>query len=224
MLSALLLWGLVAGQSPQLWQYTDSHGVPTITNDYASIPAKYRPDAAPLELSGGSTQAEAPAGDGQARAEALAQLQAGRLTDKEVESLIEKGVLRRMDLGVPINPEKTRPPPLPQGDMAADIAAARHEALAGQLGPITQIRQAVTEIRASPKFTYALYGQGALLLLMILALPFVLRRYHEESTRRVVRFAFASIFIIVSITGQLVVFKNELVQVFSTAQVMSVHQ
>ncbi len=216
----LLLSSLLATADPSFWRYTDKAGVEHLTNDFDSIPPALRESATPVaDLSEVVKPADNDAGkahlDALSAREAEEMLWAGRLTVDDVDYLVKRGVLRSSVAGDSLRNAKT--PEQLAAERASRLAAL--EAASGvhadpRLGTVSLLRAFLYDVKESPKFKWALIGQLALAIGMIVAMPFVMRKYNSDSTRRIIRFSFLMIFGIVSTTGHLLLFRSETEQLF----------
>ncbi len=236
MKTLLLLCALVAADAG-MWRYEDAAGNVNFTNNLDAVPLEFRAKATRFEPRSDRVQSEAALGAGGiaayasqkeldeaaalTQAQAEERLRAGRLTEAQVRYLVERGVLRTSALGDTVRSGRT------QAELAAERAQAAKAANEDPLGlgklavPMASpqgIRERLRPITESPKFRWSLIGEGVLMGILIVALPFALRKYHEDGTRRIVRLSFIFIFVIISATGNLVLFRDEIALLFGVAK------
>jgi hypothetical protein len=77
-------------------------------------------------------------------------------------------------------------------------------------------------IRASHNFRNSLIFEGILFLGLIIGLPFTLRNYRDDGTRRIIRASFFFSFLIVSATGNMLFFKQEISKAFALEEQLHV--
>ena len=196
---------LTATADAPFWQYTDRNGVLHVTNDPDSIPPALRDEATPFEFEGErATDAPAPLNE----ADVEQALREGVLTEEELQTLLSEGALRSSPVGDSYRHARTPSPDQPESS-GGHLDALIYEGAPGTLATMSVLQAYLRDLRESDKFWWSLGGQAALILAAIIALPFLLRRYHSPETRRVVRASVFWIVIIVSATGQVLLFRAE---------------
>ncbi len=211
----------------EMWRYTDETGAINFTNDYSNIPLKLRGSAKKHVLKTDDEIAEARHQylDALTSEMAKQQLAQGELTEEDVQYLVTKGSLRTSELGDAYRFSKSRNQ-IQSERLAAQAAAAtaatqadgslsiqQMQAMSG--GQVGELKKFAKRIQESPNFKNSLYFEGVLMALMIVGLPFVLRNYHDDGTRRIIRASFFFSFLIISATGNILLFKDEITDVMN---------
>lgn len=204
----LLLATLVlsAPGDPQFWRYTDAQGHVYLTNEFETIPPALRKNAQPFALSAAPAEKKTSTPNEASIEQALRE---GTLSADELDELIASGAFRTSALSDSYRHARE---PGDERDAAPGhlnrLAANQYDAM-GTLSTLHVLRAYLRDIRASDKFWWSLGGQAAVVVAAIMALPFILRRYRTPETRRVVRASIFFMVIIVSATGQLLLFRSE---------------
>ena len=227
---AVVLLSAIPGAA-EMWRYEDAQGNVAFVDDPSKIPAQYRASArAHVPASEGTPNGLA-SGDMQAilkkrheilshytTEQAEAALRKGLLTVDEVEFLVSSGALRASAVGVQYRDAvHAAPQPATAASPKTVDAAERDLIMLQALGsgtgrnvPLTMLQEFGSRVQNNPHVRYALMGEGILFLVLLAALPFLLRKYHDESTRRIVRTSLFLIFVIVSATGNLILFRDDI--------------
>lgn len=219
----------------ELWKYEDESGGVNFTDEFAKVPLEYRhtarkhviQDAGAAPADGGVAaimKERERVIDGFSAAQAKEAVAKGLLTVDEVNRLVQKGVLRSSELGDQYRfagkaaPAPSAAPAASRDEAQPELTAAERdlkmlqELSTGNLARAAQARSVMDDVEAiknSPKFKYAMIGEGVLALLLIAGMPFVMRRYNDDGTRRIIRASFFFSFIIISATGNMLLFKDE---------------
>jgi hypothetical protein len=238
-LAALALAAVILAAAPAaaaMYRYEDETGAVNFVDDPAKIPERYRAAARthePQAESAADRAAAATAFDPQALAkkrlaiiatytpaQAEAALAKGLLTTDEVNYLVQAGALRTAAAGdavrkskVKVAPKPTAPPPEPglvdaELQMLQELGAGRSGGRAGQL---------VAFVRDNPKAKYAAVGEAAFGVALLVALPFILRRYHSDSARLIKTSLFLA-FVMITATVNLLLFKDDLALLLSAGK------
>lgn len=212
----------------ELWKYEDGSGAVNFTDSLANVPPEYRhtarrhtvqdPGAAPSDGGVEAIQRERERVIASFTPEQLKEaLAKGLLTVDEVNQLVAQGALRSSDVGDQYRfagkpaPKAAAPsaPPIDLAERELQSLMALRKSSTGQAAQARSMMDNLSEIKDSPKFTYALVGELGLAVLLIVTMPFVMRKYNDDGTRRIIRASFFFIFIIVSMTGNMLLFKDE---------------
>ncbi len=225
----------VTPAAAEMWQYTDESGALNFTNEYTNIPVKLRGSAQKHTLKSNEEIAEARRLriDTFSPEEAKRALQNGELTEEEVSRLVVKGSLRTSDAGDAIRfavspqqaAEKKRlaeeAAKANDGGAFGDMTAEQMKAVSGT--QMSELKKFTSRIRLSPNFEYAMYGEAALILIVMIGLPFALRSYRDEGTRRIIRASFFFSFLIVSATANILFFKTEVTEALNLGAALPSH-
>lgn len=212
----------------ELWKYEDASGGVNFTDDISNVPPEYRhtarrhvaqdPGAAPADGGVEAIKRERERVIASFTPEQLKEaISKGLLTVDEVNQLVAGGRLRASEVGDQYR-FAGKPAPKAAGGPAPSISneerdlqmlmkLSKHSA--GQAAQVGSFMESFEEIKNSPKFSYALAGELGLAVLLIVAMPFVMRKYNDDGTRRIIRASFFFIFVIVSATGNMLLFKDE---------------
>lgn len=227
-IAAAVLVFVAPAAHAELWKYEDASGGVNFTDDISNVPPEYRhtarrhvvqdPGAAPadggLEAIKRERERVIASFTPEQLKEAIAK---GLLTVDEVNQLVARGQLRASEVGDQIR-FAGKPAPKPAGQAAPAISneerdlkmlMALSQRGAGQAAQARSVMDGLEEIKNSPKFTYAMAGELGLAVLLIVTMPFVMRKYNDDGTRRIIRASFFFIFVIVSATGNMLLFKDE---------------
>lgn len=216
----------------EMWKYEDASGEINFTNDFNSIPPKFRGKAKPFVPKAESAVLQSVTVADKRREvssysedEARLLLREGRLTEDEVRYLVEHGVLRATEVGDALRfagRAVTKPVQAVTNEnmtdaertaaLAADIQKTR-----GSANPVGSVMDQVNELKKSPNFTNSLIGEGILAAVLIIAMPFVMRNYNSDSTRRLIRFSFLATFVVLSLTMNAILFRDEIEGLMSLA-------
>lgn len=217
----------------ELWKYEDGSGAVNFTDSLANVPPEYRhtarrhvaqdPGAAPSDGGIEAIKRERERVIASFTPEQLKEaLAKGLLTVDEVNQLVAAGALRTSDVGdqyrfagKPAPKAAAAAPALSNEERDLQMLMALSKRQTGQAAQARSMMDGLNDIKNSPKFTYALAGELGLAVLLIVTMPFVMRKYNDDGTRRIIRASFFFMFVIISATGNMLLFKDEVAGMLS---------
>jgi hypothetical protein len=241
--AAALLLGWVTSADAELWRYEDASGAVSFTDSLDNVPPEFRHTARRHTIQEHQTQpdnATSTVEDIKAERrriiatfsteQAKAALHKGLLTEEEVGLLVDRGALRLTEVGDSVRFAKR--PEQVMADRAAKAQAntARLEDAdtrmlrelagmqSGRGAQIEMVKQAAESSFDPDKIKHSMMGTGALAVLMIIVYPFILRKYNDDGTRRIIRMSFMFSFTIIVSTGNFVLFRDDIVRLLGFKQ------